>query len=91
VKQQDNSGGFVDLIWTIVIGFVVGLVANMLASGSGPRGLFVTAALGIVGSLAATALGRFAGLYRAGQSAEFIGAIVGAVLLLLAYRLLAKT
>ncbi len=77
------------LIWTLLIGFVAGLVAKMLTPGSGPRGFFLTAALGIAGSLAATYLGRFAALYTAGQSAGFIGAIIGAVLLL-AYHLLAK-
>ncbi|MEP7099789.1 MAG: GlsB/YeaQ/YmgE family stress response membrane protein [Burkholderiales bacterium] len=79
-----------ELIWTILIGFVAGLVAKMLTPGSGPGGFFLTAALGIGGSLAATYLGRVAGLYTPGQSAGFIGAIVGAVVLLLGYHLVAK-
>lgn len=79
-----------ELIWTILIGFVAGLIAKMLTPGSGPSGFFLTAALGIGGSLAATYLGRFAGLYNPGHSAGFIGAIVGAVLLLLGYHLVAK-
>lgn len=79
-----------DLIWTILIGFVAGLVAKVLTPGSGPGGFFLTAALGIGGSLAATYLGRFAGLYGAGQSAGFIGAVIGAALLLLGYHLVAK-
>jgi len=89
MKQRDNIGGGVELIWTILIGFVAGLVAKLLTPGSGPGGFFLTAALGIGGSLAATYLGRLAGLYHAGQSAGFIGAIVGAVLLL-GYHLIAK-
>jgi uncharacterized membrane protein YeaQ/YmgE (transglycosylase-associated protein family) len=77
----------VHLIWTILIGFVAGLVAKMLTPGSGPGGFFLTAALGIAGSLAATYLGQFTGLYSAGQSAGFIGAVIGAVVLLLVYHL----
>ena len=79
-----------DLIWTILIGFVAGLVAKMLTPGAGPGGFFLTAALGIGGSLAATYLGRFAGWYSAGQSAGFVGAVVGAAVLLLAYHFVAK-
>jgi uncharacterized membrane protein YeaQ/YmgE (transglycosylase-associated protein family) len=80
----------VHLIWIIVIGFVAGVVAKMLAPGGGPRGFFVTAALGIGGALAATFIGQFAGFYAPGQSAGFIGAVIGAVLLLLAFHFLAK-
>lgn len=79
-----------ELIWTILIGFVAGLIAKVLTPGAGPGGFFLTAALGIGGSLAATYLGRFVGLYGAGQSAGFIAAIVGAVVLLLGYHLIAK-
>ena len=79
-----------ELIWTIVIGFVAGVVAKILTPGTGPGGFFLTAALGIGGSLAATYLGRFAGLYSPGQSAGFIGAIIGAVVLLLGYHAVAK-
>lgn len=78
------------LIWTILIGFVAGLVARMLTPGRDPSGFFITAALGIGGSLAATYIGQFVGLYKAGESAGFIGAVVGAILLLLAYRLFSK-
>lgn len=78
------------LIWTILIGFVAGLVAKMLTPGRDPSGFFITAALGIGGSLAATYIGQFVGLYQAGQSAGFIGAVVGAILLLLVYRLVSK-
>jgi len=75
------------LIWTILIGFLAGLVAKAITPGSGPGGFFLTAALGIAGSLAATYLGQFLGWYHEGQSAGFIGAIVGAVILLGAYHL----
>ena len=78
------------LIWTILIGFVAGLVAKALTPGGGPRGFFITAALGIGGSIAATFLGQATGLYTAGQSAGFIGAVIGAALLLLAYHLITR-
>ena len=78
------------LIWTILIGFVAGLVAKLLAPGGGPSGFFITAALGIGGSLAATFLGQVAGLYAAGQSAGFIGAVIGAVILLVTYHVVTK-
>jgi uncharacterized membrane protein YeaQ/YmgE (transglycosylase-associated protein family) len=78
------------LIWTILIGFVAGLVAKMLTPGRDPSGFFITAALGIGGSLAATYIGHFLGLYRAGESAGFIGAVIGAILLLVVYHLVIK-
>lgn len=79
------------LIWTILIGFVAGLVAKMLTPGTGPGGFFLTAALGIGGSLAATYIGQLMGLYTAGQSAGFIGGVIGAVALLLSYHLFSKS
>jgi len=78
------------LIWTILIGFVAGVVAKLLAPGTGPSGFFLTAALGIAGSLIATFLGQFVGWYKEGESAGFIGAIVGAVVLLAAYHFFRK-
>ena len=78
------------LIWTILIGFVAGIVAKLLTPGAGPGGFFLTAALGIGGSLAATYLGQFTGLYTVGQSGGFIGAVIGAMVLLLAYHAVAR-
>jgi len=70
-----------------LIGFVAGLIAKAVTPGAGPGGFFLTAALGIGGSLAATYLGQFLGWYQPGQSAGFIGAIVGAIILLVIYHL----
>jgi uncharacterized membrane protein YeaQ/YmgE (transglycosylase-associated protein family) len=75
------------LIWTILIGFVAGLIAKAITPGTGPGGFFLTAALGIAGSLAATYLGQFLGWYQPGQSAGFIGGIIGAIILLGLYHL----
>ncbi len=78
------------LIWIILIGFVAGLIAKAVTPGAGPSGFLLTAALGIGGSLAATYLGQALGWYQAGQSAGFIGAIVGAIVLLGVYHLASR-
>ena len=78
------------IIWTIVIGFVAGLIAKMLTPGKDPSGFFITAAIGIAGSLIATFVGQAIGWYKAGESAGFIGAVVGAIVLLVIYHMLRK-
>ena len=75
------------IIWTILIGFVAGLIAKMLTPGRDPSGFFITAAIGIAGSFAATYVGQALGWYQPGQSAGFIGGVVGAIVLLLIYHL----
>ena len=79
-----------DLIWTIVIGFVVGVIAKFVTHGPGPQGFFLTAALGIAGSIVATYLGRALGWYAAGQSAGFVGALIGALIVLFIYHLVIR-
>ena len=66
------------IIWTIIIGFIAGIVAKFLHPGSSnePSGFILTAALGIAGSFVATYLGQALGWYRAGEGAGFIGAVV---------------
>ena len=78
------------IVWTIVIGFLVGLLAKIVMPGRDPGGFFITAAIGIAGSLIATYGGQALGIYTAGQSAGFIGAFVGAIILLIVYRLLVR-
>jgi len=78
------------IIWTIIIGFVVGLVAKMLTPGRDPAGFFITAAIGIAGSLLATYGGQAMGLYRAGEPAGFIGSLIGAIILLVVYHLVRR-
>ncbi len=75
------------IIWTILIGFIVGIVAKFLMPGRDPAGFFITAIIGIVGSIIATYLGRALGMYRAGESAGFIAAVIGAIILLFLYRM----
>ena len=76
------------IIWAILIGFLVGLVAKLLTPGRDPGGFILTTLIGIAGSLLATFLGQAMGLYAAGQSAGFIGAVIGAIILLAIYHLL---
>lgn len=78
------------IIWTILIGFVTGWIAKVITPGNEPGGFIVTTLLGIGGAVAATYLGHALGLYRAGEGAGFLGAIVGAILLLGVYHLVAR-
>jgi uncharacterized membrane protein YeaQ/YmgE (transglycosylase-associated protein family) len=72
-----------EFIWTIIIGFLAGIVAKFIMPGRNePSGFILTAILGIVGAFVATYLGQMIGWYRAGESAGFIGAVVGAIILL---------
>ncbi len=78
------------LIWTVLIGIVVGVVARFLTPGEDKLGFFVTAALGIAGSLLATYAGHALGWYVAGQGAGFIASLLGAIVLLLIYHAVRK-
>ena len=78
------------IIWANIIGFHVGLVAKFLMPGRDPGGFIVTALLGIVGAVLASFLGQALGLYAAGQSAGFIGAVIGAILVLFIYNLVVR-
>jgi uncharacterized membrane protein YeaQ/YmgE (transglycosylase-associated protein family) len=78
-----------NILWTIIIGFIVGIIAKFIMPGSNePKGFILTTILGIVGAFVATYLGQAVGWYGPGESAGFIGAIVGAVILLFVYGLL---
>lgn len=70
------------ILITIVIGFIVGLVARAILPGAQSLGIILTSVLGIAGSIVAGYLGQMLGLYRAGEGAGFIGSVVGAMLLL---------
>jgi uncharacterized membrane protein YeaQ/YmgE (transglycosylase-associated protein family) len=79
------------IIWTIIIGFVVGVIAKFLMPGdkTEPKGFILTAILGIVGAFIATYLGQSVGWYGPGESAGILGGVVGAVVLLVVYGLFA--
>lgn len=78
------------IIWAIVIGFIVGIVAKFLMPGRDPGGFIITALLGIVGAVVATFLGQAMGFYGAGESAGFIASVIGAIVVLFLYNLVAR-
>jgi uncharacterized membrane protein YeaQ/YmgE (transglycosylase-associated protein family) len=86
---QDTSNEM-SILWTIIIGFIVGVIAKFVMPGdkSEPKGFILTTILGIVGAFVATYLGQAVGWYQPGQSAGFIGGILGAVILLFVYGLI---
>jgi uncharacterized membrane protein YeaQ/YmgE (transglycosylase-associated protein family) len=79
------------ILWTIIIGFAAGLIARFFHPGNKfePKGLILTALLGIGGAFVATYLGQAVGWYHAGEEAGFIGAIVGAIIVLIVWGLIA--
>ena len=85
------GGHWMGIIWTIVIGLVAGIVAKFIVPGSKnePSGFVLTAILGIVGAIVASYLGKAVGWYEPGEGAGFIGAIVGAVIILVVWGFIA--
>ena len=73
------------IVWTIIVGFIIGVVAKFIHPGRENMGLVMTVLLGIGGSVVATYLGQAIGLYQAGQPAGFIGGVLGAIVLLVIY------
>jgi uncharacterized membrane protein YeaQ/YmgE (transglycosylase-associated protein family) len=79
------------IIWTIIIGFVAGVIAKFLKPGANdPQGFVLTAILGIVGAFVATWLGQALGWYGPDQGAGLIGAVVGAVIVLAIWGMISK-
>jgi len=76
-----------NILWTIVVGLVVGALAKLIMPGRDPGGLIVTMLLGIAGAFIASFVGRQLGWYGPGQSAGIVASIIGAVVLLLLYRM----
>jgi uncharacterized membrane protein YeaQ/YmgE (transglycosylase-associated protein family) len=75
------------LLWTALIGLIVGAVAKLFMPGKDPGGWTITMLLGLAGSFIAGYLGRMVGWYQEGQSAGFIMSVLGAILLLFLYRM----
>lgn len=73
------------IFWTIVLGFVIGVLAKFLHPGKENMGFIATILLGIAGSFLAGVIGQFLGWYRAGEGAGFIASVVVAILLLVVY------
>ncbi|WMT79472.1 GlsB/YeaQ/YmgE family stress response membrane protein [Bradyrhizobium sp. Ash2021] len=78
------------ILWTIIIGFIVGVIAKFIMPGdkTEPKGFILTSILGIVGAFVATYLGQAVGWYEPGEIAGFLGSVVGAVVLLFVYGLI---
>ena len=76
------------LLWELIIGLVVGAVAKFLMPGKDPGGIWITMIIGIAGSILATYIGQAIGWYQAGQGAGFIMSVVGAIVLILIYRVI---
>jgi uncharacterized membrane protein YeaQ/YmgE (transglycosylase-associated protein family) len=74
------------LLWTALIGLIVGALAKLIVPGKEPGGMLITMIIGIAGSFLGTFLGRIVGHYQPGQSAGFIMSLVGAVILLAIYQ-----
>ncbi len=79
-----------EILYVILIGFLVGLVARFVMPGRDPGGFIVTILVGIAGSLLATYGGHALKLYRVGETAGFLGSVIGAVVLLILLRLLRR-
>lgn len=79
-----------NILWAIIIGLVVGVVAKMLMPGKDPGGFIATTLIGIGGALVAGYLGRAMGWYAEGHPAGFLASIIGAILLLMLFRLMRR-
>jgi uncharacterized membrane protein YeaQ/YmgE (transglycosylase-associated protein family) len=74
------------IIWTIIIGFIAGVIAKFIMPGPNePQGFILTAVLGIVGAFVASFLGQMLGWYGPDEGAGLIGAVVGAIIVLIVY------
>lgn len=80
------------ILWVIIIGFIAGLLAKFLHPGPNePSGFILTTVLGIIGAVVATYLGQALGWYRPGEGAGLVGAVVGALLILIAWSLITRS
>ncbi len=73
------------ILWTIVLGLVIGIVAKLLHPGKENMGFVATVLLGIAGSFGAGLIGQFLGWYKAGEGAGFIASVIVAIILLVVY------
>jgi len=79
------------ILWTIIIGFVAGVIAKFLHPGPNePQGFIVTTLLGVAGAFVATYLGQSLGWYRPGEGAGLIGAVIGALIVLVVWSMFAR-
>jgi uncharacterized membrane protein YeaQ/YmgE (transglycosylase-associated protein family) len=79
-----------NIVWTIIIGLLVGAIARFLHPGGDRMGIVMTIILGIAGSVLATYAGQALGFYHAGEAAGLIGAVIGSVILLIVYGMIKR-
>ena len=77
-----------EILYTILIGLIVGIVAKLLMPGKDPGGFIITTLIGIAGAMLAKFIGQAMGWYAEGDAAGFIASVLGAILLLFLYRLI---
>ena len=77
------------LLYMFIIGLVIGAVAKFLMPGRDPGGFIITSVIGVIGSFLASYIGQTLGLYRIGEPSGFIASVLGSMLLLLIYRVIA--
>ena len=77
-------------IWMAIIGLIVGALAKFIMPGKDPGGIIITMLLGIAGAFVGGLIGRALGMYQTGEAAGFIMSLIGAIILLVLYRLLFK-
>ena len=77
------------ILWTIIIGLIVGALAKLVMPGKDPGGIIITILLGIVGAFVGTFIGRALGMYQQGQAAGWIMSVIGAIIVLAIYRAVA--
>jgi uncharacterized membrane protein YeaQ/YmgE (transglycosylase-associated protein family) len=81
----------VGILWTIIIGFVAGVIAKLIHPGPNePTGFILTTILGIIGAFVATFLGQSLGWYQPGEGAGLVGAVVGALIVLIIWGMVAR-
>jgi len=92
VTGYTNTGGcsMFSLLWTALIGLVVGALAKLIMPGKDPGGILITMVIGIAGSFLGTFLGRLVGHYQEGESAGFIMSLIGAIILLAIYHFIRR-
>lgn len=74
------------MIWTLVVGLIIGAVAKFLMPGKDPGGIIITMLLGVAGAFVANWIGSSMGYYNANEPAGFVASVIGAVILLAIYR-----
>src|SRR5687767_10435191 len=91
-RQPDNwERSAMGIIWTIIIGFLAGVIAKFIMPGKNePSGFILTTILGIIGAVVASYLGQALGWYAPGEGAGLIGAVVGAIIVLFIWGLISR-